>query len=661
MFSIDGLVSGLDTTSIINGLISIQESQIERLNIRKDEILTEQTAFQGIEARLLSLRSAMSQLNRSIGSVFESRQAVSSDDTVLTATASNNAIEGSYSIQVNNLATAHQIASQGFSSESASITQGSFSLKLGNRPETTITIDSSNDTLTGLVNAINEQSDDISAAIVFDQSTGSDRILLTANETGQSNQITITNNLAADNGNAVRPDFSGPAVQDATNASVQLGSGAGAITAEYESNEIDGLIQGVTLNLVSADPGTAISVNVSRDTEGAANAINNFVDEYNSLMSYIEDQTRYLPDSEIAGPLLGNRSVSQIRNRISGFAINTVAGLDQNLNRLSQIGITIGNTGQLTINNTKLQSALSGDDDISLRDMQRLFGLTAESTNSGIEFLLGSSRTRASTDNYEVDILQAAEQASVTGVDLKPTIDIDQSNDELQISVDGETSEVLKLTQGSYTQEEFVSLVQATINSSSDLGNRDVSVSLDNGKVTITSESYGSNSTINSISGTAAGTLGFTGSESAVGKDVAGSFIVNGVVETATGTGRLLMGDPDNENTADLQVRVTLDPSQVSTDVEGELSVSRGVTSQLDFYLGEILDPTTGSISAVNEEFDLKIESFEQSMERVRAISESKREYLIEQFTALERVLSELQTTSGFLASQLASIPTIGS
>ena len=127
-------------------------------------------------------------------------------------------------------------------------------------------------------------------------------------------------------------------------------------------------------------------------------------------------------------------------------------------------------------------------------------------------------------------------------------------------------------------------------------------------------------------------------------------------METATGSGRLLIGDSDNENTADLQLRVTLDPSQVSTGVEGEITVSRGITSQLDFYFGEILDSTTGSIATVNEDYDLRIESLDDSIDRVREITESRRNYLIEEFTALERALSDLQNTSSFLTSQLTSI-----
>ncbi|MDC3256296.1 hypothetical protein OAU93_02730, partial [bacterium] len=158
MFSIDGLVSGLDTTSIIEGLVSLQKSQVDRLNVKKSEILTEQAAFQGVEARLLSLKSSMSRLNRSTGSVFDQTTASSSDESILTVTSESKAIPGSYNVRVNSLARAHQIGSQGFSDPSTTISTGTISFQVGDRSATEITIDTSNNTVDGLVNAINTQS-----------------------------------------------------------------------------------------------------------------------------------------------------------------------------------------------------------------------------------------------------------------------------------------------------------------------------------------------------------------------------------------------------------------------------------------------------------------------------------------------------------------------
>lgn len=658
MFSIDGLVSGLDTTSIIDGLVSIQKSQIERLNGRKNEILTEQTAFRGIEARVLSLRSTMSKLNRTSSSVFEKTLGTSNDESILTVTTGDSAIEGSYIVRVNSLARAHQLGSQGFDESSSSINQGTISFQVGDRTATTITVDDTNNTVGGLVEAINNQSDDVSASIVFDQANQANRILLTSKHTGAANEITITNNLDTTSGSSVKPDFSGQAVQEASNAAIQLGSGAGAIVAEYETNTVDGLIENVTLDLHSADTNKDIVINVSRDTEVAADAIQSFVDEYNSLISYIDEQTQYNPETNTASPLLGNRSVSGIKNRLGALVTEAVPGLDSTLNRFSQIGIDIDTKGKLTVNSSELNRVLNGEvEGVDSKDIHRLFGLSGESTHSNVQFLLGSSRTLSSTSAYEVDILQAAERGAATATNsLAASIVIDGSNNEFQISVDGLTSDTLSIAEGTYTQEELAAHLESRINSSTSLSGGAVSVEVDGGSLQITSDRYGLSSEISGLSGTAIATLGFTGSESGQGKDVAGSFIVDGVVETATGSGRVLIGDSDNENTADLQVRVTMDPSQVGTGVEAELSVSRGISSRLDKYFSDILDPDAGIMKTANDDFDLRVESLESSIARVNEVSDAKTAFLIQQFTALERSLSDLQSTSSFITSQLASL-----
>ena len=658
MFSIDGLVSGLDTTSIIEGLVALQENQVDRLNFKKNTILVQQQAFSGIEARMLALRSKMSRLNRVSSSVFSRHTVSSSNDSLITATAGSNATAGSYNLRVISRAKAHQIGSQGFDGTSASITEGTISFQAGDRPATEITIDSSNNTVSGLVQAINDQSDDVSAAIVHDQATGTDRILLTSKYTGTANQITVVNNLAASSGGDIQPDFSGIAIQEATNAAVQLGSGPGAITAEYDSNEIDGLIENVTLNLLDVDPDQDVVINVARDNTEAIIAVSEFVDEYNALVSFIDDQTRYNTETNTASPLLGNRSVATLKNQLGAMVTEIVPGTSSDLNRFSQIGIEIDGTGRLSFNQSELESVLNGEvQGVDASDVQSLFGLNGSSSNPKIEFILGSTRTQSTTTPYQVDILQAAEQATVSATRaLAASIVIDGTNNTFQLSVDGQESEVLTLAEGTYTQEELADHLESLINSSDELGNREVTVSLNGSTLEFTSLSYGSNSNVSGFSGSVLDDLGLDGSEEGVGKDVAGSFIVDGVVETAVGSGRVLVGDEDNANTADLQIRVTLDPSEVTTGIEGELTVSRGATSRIDQYFADFLEPNTGSLETINEGFDLRIESIDASIERINQISEARREYLIAEFAALERVLNELQSTAGFLTSQLGAI-----
>jgi flagellar hook-associated protein 2 len=660
MFSIDGLISGLNTESIIEGLISIQNRKVDGFKSRKAGVLVKQQSLQGVEARLLSFRAKLAQLNRSTNSLFESRQVQSSHPELVTSTASNQAVEGSYSIRVMSLAAAHQIGSNGFSSSTDAITTGNLRLQVGDRPPATITVDGSNNSVAGLVQAINAQSQDVSATIIRDQASGTDRILLTSKHTGSDNSISIVNNLATVPGVA-RPDFSGTPIQSASNAVVQFGSGAGAIVTEFATNRVETLIQGVTLDLKSANVSQDITISVSRNTESAQNAIKEFVEEYNSLVTFINDQTRFNPETQLASPLLGNRSVSELKNRLAAMVTETVQGLGTNLNRLSQVGLTIDATGKLNLDNAKLGKALAGElPGIAANDVARLFGLTGTSNNVGIEFFSGSTRTLASAAPIQVDILQAAEHGSLLATNkwVAETVDIGSTNNQFQITIDGVQSEVLTLADGTYTQAEMAQHLQSVINASYQLGNREVAVTVDGDKLRITSQSYGSSSTVSSISGSSTTDLGFNGTENGVGKDVAGTFIVNGVVETAVGSGRLLVGNSDNANTADLQVRVTLSPTQVSAGVDGSLTIARGATSRLDEMLGDFLDTEKGTLGTLNRAFDLQKESIDKSIEGINKLTESKRTYLLKQFAALERSLSSLQATASIVTSQLGSIQT---
>lgn len=656
-FSIDGLVSGINTTSIIDSMVKLQTNQVNRIKEQKQAVVNRQSAFKGVEARLLSLRASLSRLNRVSSSVFDARSSTVSDESIIAAAAGSGAQVGSVALKVNSLATAEIRGSTGFTTASDPITQGVLSIRVGSREEAAVTIDASNATASGLVSAINSQAKDVTATLVKDQSSGQFRVLVSSKYTGTSNTISITNNLAASGGGATRPEFTGSLVQAAGNASISIGSGAGAIASEYETNQIDDLVDGVTLNLLKADASKTVTVSVGADNEGVVDTVGNFVKEFNGIIQYISEQSAFIVQSQSAGPLLGNRSVSEIQSQLRSVVLQSVPGLSNTINRLSRVGVGVTEAGTLTFDESKLRSALSGEvPGVTARDVQRLFGLSGESNTAGVEFLLGSSRTQASTSPYQVDISQAAEQATILGSALGGSINIAAGQNTFAFKLDGRESGNLTLTAGTYTQSQLASHLESVINSSSTLGNRKVTVSVDDGKLRISSQSYGTNSKLEQLSGSALTALGFTGSETDTGVDVVGKFIVDGKIETAKGTGRLLIGDSSNAKTADLQVRISLTSAQVVAGAEASVSVTRGVTSELEQYLARVLDPTKGQIKNGNESFQSQIDAFDASIKKVNETAEAKRASLVQQFANLERLLSDLQQTGSFISSQLAGI-----
>jgi len=663
MFSIDGLVTGLDTSSIIDGLLSLQQNKVGQLSLRKQDIIGEQSAFKGIEAKLLALSSALGSLSRSVGNVLEQQTTTVSDPELVTAVATDKAASGVYNIRVDALARAHQIASQGYASSESLTTEGTLTIRVGNGTASTITVDGTNNTLQGLVDAINASDSEIAASIINDGSGSTPfRLLLTSDNTGTANVINVTNNLAASSGDAVRPDFSGTAVQEASDASVTIGSGAGAISVASATNEIDELITGVTLKLLAADANKDVTVTVSHDTESAQMAIEDFVAAHNGLMQYIDDQVRFNAESGDAGVLLGNRSVISIQDEVRSTVTSVVAGANSNMNRLSALGISVNDVGHLVINSSQMEDVLAGRvDGVSMSDVKALFALTGKSDNTGVQFLLGGTDTKESTVPYEVDITQAAERASVLATkNLKNNTNIDASNNNLTVTIDG-LSSTLTFATGTYTRQELADHLEEVINADVELGNRSVTVTLEDNKLRITSDSYGSNSGVTIESGTALDDLEFDAGQTDQGQDVAGKFIVDGADETANGTGQLLVGDSSNDNTSGIQVRVTLTGGQIQAGSEANLTITRGIASSLDRLMGDMLDPVTGQLKTISDGFNDRIESIDGSIERVNELIDARRDALIEEFAGLEVTISQLQTTSSFLAAQLTSLVSLTS
>lgn len=764
--TIDGLASGLDTTKIIDGLLSVQAQRVALLQAKEGKIVQQQSAFKNVEAKLLAMQSDISRLGRAQNGVFDGKLVTSSNEDLLTAAASSTATPGVYSLRVNSLARAHQIASQGFDDRDSTITQGSIQIRVGDGATTTITIDGTNNTLSGLASAINSSGAGVTATIIQDGSdsrTQPHRLMLTSNNTGATNAITITNGLAADGGGARRPELGStyignavtaasytgtstptantgaggytgnanktynftvavggtvgstdgiqinyadstgtnsgtitlnsgdqdvfkaaaeglqvkfaagtliagetfsidafvPTVQQAANASVTLGSGSGALTAESDTNRVDGLINGVTLNLQSADPTKEVQFTVANDTKTASKAIVDFVDSYNELMAFIDKQVQFDQQSNTAGVLLGNRSVTVIQDQVRRVANDLVGGVNGQMNRLGALGISTNSAGQLEVNQAKLDSALSGGvNGVSFNDVRRLFALAGESTSGGVQFVVGGVRTKASTTPYQVDVSQAAERGTVTATNpLAASTVLTSTNSTLTVTVDGKTSSTITLATGTYTRLGLAQELEAQINANGDLAGRRVAVSLNpaGDRLVITSQVYGLTSEVTIGTGTALAPLGLSGSETDKGQDVVGKYIVDGVEEQAVGNGQFLVGNSNNANTADLQIRVTLGASQIVDGSEASLNVTRGIASKLDVILSGLLDPVTGRLKTVNDGFQASIDDLEKSVKQQNDFTELRRQALVKQFAALEVDISRLKNTGDFLTAQLTS------
>jgi len=194
-----GPESGINYTSILNALDQALSEPIALMQAQETPLNNQLSAWQTIGTDVSALNSAAAALGQP--SLYQTYTATSSNTSVATATASSSAIPGTYNFTVNQLAQASEIASQGIASTSTTIGTGTFGITV-NGTTTNVSITSSNDTLSGLAQAINNAGAGVSAAVISDGSSNNPyKLVLTSNTTGTNSAISVTNGLTGGTAN----------------------------------------------------------------------------------------------------------------------------------------------------------------------------------------------------------------------------------------------------------------------------------------------------------------------------------------------------------------------------------------------------------------------------------------------------------------------------
>jgi flagellar hook-associated protein 2 len=353
--SIGGLASGLDTNGIIDQMLAIQQRPIERLQSKGSEYQIQLSTYGTLKGLVSSLQSAVSAIDTE--GELSSYTATSGDKDLFTVTSGDDAAVGSYDVTVQQLAKVHKLTSTAFAADET-IGEGTIHLKVGDAEAIDIAV-SATDTYDEVASAINDADAGVKAAVVFD---GTDYFLtLSAEETGADNVINLTVTETGDPGLArLIYDQGGTEnmsnTQSAADAIITVD---GVSDIHRSGNEIDDVIQGVTLTLVSAPaaPDNATTLTVSRNTGAARSKIDAFVKAYNQVAIFITEAQKYSEDTEVAGILMGDATTNGIRSQLKTMVTGLVSGAGT-YNRLSDIGITLGSDNQLNVDTDTLDDAL---------------------------------------------------------------------------------------------------------------------------------------------------------------------------------------------------------------------------------------------------------------------------------------------------------------
>jgi flagellar hook-associated protein 2 len=409
------------------------------------------------------------------------------------------------------------------------------------------------------------------------------------------------------------------------------------LSVTRSSNTVTDVLSGVTLNLLQDSGQPTTNVIISPDINTISTNISNFVSQYNQLASTIANVDSYDPQTQVTGPLFGDANIQNVMDTVTSIITGPVAGVSGAYSMLSQIGITLDQTGNLNINQAQLTQALQSN----LPAVAKIFQSIGTSTDSSVAYVSATSKTMPSGSNgYAVNITQAAAQASLQA----GTAHTANNNP---------NTEILTFTGPQLTAGHSVFLspnstldgIVSQINADPTIGNM-VTATNNNGTLMLTAKQFGSNYSFSVVSSEAAASnnsgIGNT-SVNANGLDVQGT--ING--EAATGSGQLLTGNAGNANTDGLQLRIM---SSI-IGAHGSVVYSQGLADQIKNFAQSSTDFLTGSLTQYSNSLGDQITQIGDQMTQMQADLTSQQTYLQQEFTAMDSAVASLKAASSALSA----------
>ncbi len=346
---VDGLFSGIDTTSLIESLVEVYSTPQQNY---EDKI----TDLESKQDKLSELVSLIEDFQTSLEDIEDTSDLMAysvdyADNDALTAEVDGGAVAGTYTVEVTQVAQSEMEVSQAFSDASTDglLATGTLTVTYGTT-STDITVDSTM-SLADLADAI----DGVEGVTAYVMDTGDAtspyRLVVQGEDTGADYTIDIdTSGLT---GSGLVPSFTEQvSAQDA-----QLSINGVSITSS--SNTVADAVPGITLTL-SDTTTSAVELTVNLDADGVEENVQAMVDAYNAIIDYIDENSQYDADTGERGDFVGESSVQRVGIGLR-TALTSQFDLGQDYEALSQIGIATDKSGTLSIDSDTFQDVLTTD------------------------------------------------------------------------------------------------------------------------------------------------------------------------------------------------------------------------------------------------------------------------------------------------------------
>lgn len=391
-----GVGSNLDLNSLLASLSTAESQPIVALQKQQSSYNAKLTAYGTLQGVLSSFQAAATKL--ADASLFQSVKAASSAADVLTATAGATASAGSYAVNVTQLAQSQSLAAAGKTNATDAVGLGTVTIDFGtisggtldaangqysgaafapdaSRTAQSVVIDSSNNTLEGLRDAINKNTAlGVTASIVNDGGVSPYRLVLNSTQTGAASSMRIVVTGDASLKTLLNQDSSGTQALRQTTAASNAALTVNGIGITSATNTVKDAAQGVTMTLGKMG---LSNLTVNKDNTAVQSAVSAFVDAFNTLKGTASYLTKYDTATKTGSALVGDSTLRSVQTRIRDVLNTPQTGA---LQTLSKVGVTFSKDGTLEFDATKLNTAFAANSG----DVAALFsGTTGGSTGFG--------------------------------------------------------------------------------------------------------------------------------------------------------------------------------------------------------------------------------------------------------------------------------------
>ncbi|MFJ7566483.1 flagellar filament capping protein FliD [Herminiimonas sp. NPDC097707] len=652
--------SNLDVNSIVTQLMVAEQRPLSILTTKETSYKAKLSAYGALSSALSSFQAKVATLSDI--SKFMQFGATSTDATIASATASASVKPGQYEIEVLRRAQAQSLSTEGRTSTSAAIGAGgttTLTFQFGkitggtltggqysgaafaqdaSQSTSQITIDASNNSLQGIRDAINKAGMGVTATIVSDGTDAPYKLQLTSTSTGESSSMKITVDGDADLQNLLAQDPAGTQKLKQNSAAQDVLLTVNGMEIKNKSNTLTDTFEG--LSITASKIGTT-TISVTRNTSSIESSVTAFVTAYNELQGTLKYQTGYNADTKTGGPLVGDATARTVQTTLQRMFSTQPEGLTGDLVNLSQIGISFQKDGTLTLDATKLKAVIAKNPE----DIGKLFATTATPTDSLVSYVSSTAATKAGSNALNITTL--ATKGQLTGSSAANTNIVAGVNDELSLEIDGVKATV-KLAAGSYTADSLSTQLQSLINGTPAFSEATVAISVtnQNGVLSITSNRYGSASKVTVAGNGATALLGSTPTAT-TGVDVAGT--INGAA--ATGSGQFLTGAAGS-SAEGLKLQITGGALGARGDVNFSMGYASNLNALLTSFVGAkgLIAGRTDGINQSIKDLGTQRDAINQRLVDIEARYRKE-------FTALDVLLSSMNSTSNYLTQQLAALP----